>query len=286
MRLEKVEDYSIFERKVTSFKANFPKGSIADNCYLLPDKIGAICSQGRLYQLDTGSSGSLAFLADEGRFYRLYLFAQGREPLNIGAFDKPVLAEVLYQEDKLSSQVGILMEFLENNGFHLHKLNRQFRLPIPDQAVIEEKLEAVCKRCKQSGFMVTAAQFDDFEQIWALWEKFIDPYAFVYTSKDQWRQEIQAGRLQCIKDETGNIVAAQQYSVEQKRSLESHIVVAPTLRGKGLAAVLLYRWLFLAAKAGCTNAFCWIAEDNLASLHLHKEFKRLNKLSAQIVRQK
>ena len=284
MKLKKVDGYSVFESMVHGFKSGFPKGSVSDNCYLLPDKIASICSEGRLYQIDTQSLEHLAFLADEGSFYRLYLFMQGQGPLDFDIPDKPVLAEVLYQEGRLSSQAVALMQRLENDGFHLHKKNRQFRLPVPDRAITEKKLDTMLERCKQHGFTVTTAQSGDFEQIWNLWEEFIDPYAFVYTSRDQWQQEIRAGRLQCIKDAEGSIVAAQQYSVEQKRSMESHIVVAPPLRGKGLAAVLLYRWLFLAAEAGCTNAFCWIAEDNPASLHLHREFIKLNKLSAQYVR--
>ena len=111
MKLKKVDGYSVFESTVHRFKAGFPKGSVSDNCYLLPDKIASICSEGRLYQISAQSLEHLAFLADEGSFYRLYLFMQGQGPLDFDVPDKPVLAEVLYLSlIHISSYSGIQTE--------------------------------------------------------------------------------------------------------------------------------------------------------------------------------
>lgn len=285
MKLDKVDNYLDFEGIVRGFKGKFPKGSVADNCYLLPDKLSALCAQGRFYQLHIQDTDSLAFLADEGDFYRLYLFAQEQAQPHLDKADKPILAEVLYPEGRISPPTKRLLLLLERDGFFLHKTNRQYQLAIPPLPMLEEKLNPMLERCKQYGLTVSNARLADFEQICALWAKLIDRYAFVYTSQEQWLQEIQAGRIQCILNSEGHVVAAQQYSLEKKRSLESHIVVTKSQQGKGLATVLLYRWLFCASQAGCANAFCWIAEDNLASVHLHRDFVASNKLSAQYVRE-
>ena len=111
------------------------------------------------------------------------------------------------------------MQSFEKSGFHLHKTNRQFQQRIPNRTTIEAKLGSMLKNCKQRGFFVASAQMDDFEQIRALWDRLIDPYAFTYISHDQWQQEIQAGRLQCVKDEKGIVVAAQQYSFASTMAL-------------------------------------------------------------------
>lgn len=285
MKLEQVTAKAAFDAAVRQFQSQFPKGSTVHNCYLLPDKIAAVCREGRMFCLPQSDSAQLAFLSDEGAFYRLYLYLHEPQQLQLNAADKPLLVEVMYTEHACSSQIQQLQQALVHVGFHLHKQNQQYCAALEDAAILQEKAAAAMRDCRLQGVTVAAAQADDLEEIFALWKRCIDPYAFVYTSQSQWLQEAEAGRLLCLKDRDGHIAAAQQYSVERKRSQESHISVAPEYRGKGLARVLLTQWQYRAALAGCRNAVCWIAQDNIASQKLHGSFSKLQKISAQYVRE-
>ena len=283
MEFEKIADYSDFEEQVRRFLAGPPKGTVIDNCYLFPAKIAAACAEGRLRRMPEHGQ-QLAFLQKEHGYERLYLYWRSGTQLQLAATQNPVLAEVMYSEGKLSEQTIQLCQALEHNGFFLHKNVQQFSFALTDPAALEQQASELERHCRQQGFLFGAARQEDLKEIFALWDICIDPYAFVYTSQAQWLQEAAAGRLLCIKDQAGHIVAAQQYSVEQKKSFESHIAVLPQYRGKKLAAVLLAQWLHLAAQAGCRNAFCWIAQDNAASLALHRAFIKRNKISMQYVR--
>lgn len=286
MELRQINDAAVFHQAVRRFQAQCPTGSVADNCYLLPHKVAALVAQGRLYQMALQGGQALAFLVDEGPFYRVHLFVPQQEPHHLGRMwaDKPLLAEVVYQDGRMAPRSALLMQALEAGGFQLHQVNRQFRLPIPPLSALQPKLDALHRQSIQEGFTLTSAQAEDFGQICALWKAYLDPYAFSYATPQQWQEELQAGRLQCIKDGTGAVVAAQQFSLEGKTSQESHLVVAPPFRGRGLARVMYHRWLSSAAQAGCVNAFCWIARDNAPSLAFHRDFIPSNKLSAQYVR--
>jgi len=261
---------------VTSYKALLRGsrercGKLAGNCLLMTSAIAAFAGAERLYaeELDAG----VAFYVDEGRYYNLYYFLAPHGILQIEQKDKPVIAEVL---KSASGGSGDAAERLSGGGFVLHKTNLQ--MVCDPVEVTRDRAVALAE-----PYSFGMCEEGDKEAVFALWREHLDvtdvPEEHFHPAPDD--------RIACIYDASGRVAAAHWWHNSGRISEGRHTVTQPGHYRKGLASVLLSRWIEDAKKAGCSRCYTWVSDRNERSLAMYQKngFFHNGKISRQYLLQ-
>lgn len=119
-----------------------------------------------------------------------------------------------------------------------------------------------------SGVEPAPAKPEDTGQILHHMRECFDHLTGCLPTEDELKADILAGGVLCVKGLAGRVEAAIHFKHVGKSSQIRHLSVSQSLRGRGVAGILLKEYLFL---TGWNRALVWTGTDNNAALSAYRK---------------
>lgn len=271
--MEQIFDYQEWVSNLPQNQVN--KGWMS-NLYLMPAQLQTAAKEHRLYG-QVLPSGGFVLLTDEGAYDSLYFKIKSVDEFTFMKREKPVMAELVYQ-DKQWSTMQMLEEMLLAKDFYLRARCVQFAKKLTScenayvhgENAIADSAKTFSK--KYGEYQIIPAVEADKEQILKLWQDLLSPYDFHDSSKAELDENLAKGRVICVRDAAEKVCGASYFDQQGRRFSSRHVVVDPAHQGKGLGAALLAFSEAYGILAGCRNVTGWVALDNDSSLAIHRKW--------------
>lgn len=247
---------------VKGFRAR--KGKPLTNCFLMPDEIAALVSEGRLCAEE--SEDWLLLLCDRDDYSGLYYYtAEGADLQPVKEFlsrvrEKDVFLDAVFRQgrgDMLTPSALITGGIAEE-----YKSYQRMQLSVGeiDFSAVDVSLP--------EGYEMTTA-YCDCEKLSALWKEALDEKSTPLPKEDELKKLSEEGHLYSVLDSQGDLAGVAVLSVSGKQALIQHVSVSPSHRRKGLAAALMSRCFLCAREEELTVLRLWVDCKNLSAVALY-----------------
>jgi GNAT superfamily N-acetyltransferase len=260
--MRRVEDINHFVQLTQTLKQD--KTQIVTNSLLLPGEIERLTALGQMMYLPLPTG--IAFLCDEGAFYRLYYYVDARKQISFEKLDKQVVIDFVYREGRKPDAVTNMQEEWQRCGFTPYSVNRKMSMSLVDY--MQCKPRPLMRNGRQ--FQIIGAEPRHAAEIEALWRAVLDPFNSAIPEGSALLRQIEDGNVFCIiEDDT--VYAADRIQVENRRGSAWQVAVDASMRRMGLGTALQLHNFFTAKKRGCHTFFLWVAEDNTAARMVYEK---------------
>lgn len=218
----------------------------------------ALIEKNNLYYIENGNY--LLFFEDREDFYNLYYFVlksdlfTDTKNLNIG---KPIVADEVYREDKLSLTRDVLLKA----GFTKYLTRSHMQL---------KPIKCISKDMNFSDNVKFACK-DEIDLIFELQNKYIDKYTGNFLFKEEMLKEIKDNLILAIYD-GAEVVGYLRFKINNKNVSLEGIAIAPECRGQGYSKELVKYFIDYLSKEGYNKIDLWVRTDNVIALSLYEFF--------------
>lgn len=245
-------------------------GRLKTNCTLSYEMIERYISMKR-FMYEECESGIL-FFSDEESYLQLYYYLQDGMAFDIKRKSKPILVQNIYMEGKENKFLSFLNMQLQENGFELKDTLRHAVLK--DTDTLFRKLEKSANKIKcileNEKFEFKAVEINQLEEL----KMFMDEieelpfYQYPYFTDEEYIEEANEGKLSCIVNKDGKIIAARHLIVSGKKAY-GWVGIKNEYKGLyGLAPLILYHQLLYLRENNI--AMCsWVKTTNTPSIQYH-----------------
>lgn len=253
-----------FSKTVSDFRKSH--GKILTNCFLMPDEISSLVSDGRISLKEDGDW--LFLIVDNYDYRALYYYTEKDAPLDAVERLAHSLGEnALIIDITLRGKTGDseTLERLVGAGLaeRYKKYIRLFR-PFTEENVVED-----VDFCQGYHTVTTGV---DPKEIVALWKRTLDEKSTPLPREWEVQSLIDNGDLICVVDSNGELSAVMMNTLSRKQQMLWHLSVVENHRRKGLAVALYVKCLVRAQKAGANISRSLVDVNNIPSLTLAKRF--------------
>lgn len=249
-----------FSKTVSDFRKSH--GKVLTNCFLMPDEIASLVSEGRISLKEDG--GWLFLVVDNYDYRALYYYTEKDAPLDaVERFVHSLGENSLIIDITLRGKTGDseTLERLVDAGLaeRYKKYIRLFR-PFTEDNVVEDV-------DFREGYHAVTTGVDP-KAVVALWKKELDEKSTPLPRECEIQSLIENGDLICVVDDNGDLSAVMMNTISRKQQMLWHLVVSENHRRKGLAVALYIKCLVRAQKAGASISRSLIDVNNIPSLTL------------------
>ncbi len=245
-------------------------GRLSTNNLLFPDAIERYLDLGRFYYEKV--TGGVIFFSDEEDFYEALYHISAKEECRFSKKEKPVLIQCMYTNGKKRPDMQAIGRMLESSGFVLAQTLRQGVFEETERiAKVRRSLRGVMKVFDREGFRMMPVSAGQLSEMKAFRKtiKEIPFYQFPYFTDEELVCEADAGRLLCITDKNGRMIAARHLIVNGKKAY-GWVGVEEQYKGTyGLALVFLNHALDYVEREGIKMC-SWVDDVNIPSLQYHE----------------
>lgn len=251
-----------FNETVNSFRNAHEK--TVTNCFLMPDEITALSSEGKLFTAEYDNW--LLILCDREDYSNLYYYTtENSEASFVKDFMKSVGDREIYMD--VVSRMGRgdreTPERLINAGAaESYKTYQRMQLPVKNI-----DFDALTMNVAE-GYRIVS-DYCDYKSIAALWKDSLDERSTPLPLKDELLKLRDEGNLLTVLDVQENLAAVIMTSVTAKQALLQHLVVSKQHRRKGLAISLLNESFLAAREKGLTMLRLWVDCQNSSAITLY-----------------
>lgn len=245
-------------------------GRLKTNCTLNGEMINRYISMKRFFYEECESG--LFFFSDEENYFQLYYYLQDGILFDIKRKNKPILIQNIYQEGKENKFLSFLNIQLQKNGFELKDTLRHAVLRETDKLFekIEKsvnKIACIQKKEKLEFKDVGEEQLEELKIFMNGIEE-IPFYQYPYFTDEEYLEEAKEGKLSCIVNENGKMIAARHLIVSGKKAY-GWVGIDNKYKGLyGLAPLILHHQLIYLRKNNI--AMCsWVKTTNVPSIQYH-----------------
>ena len=276
-----VDNLAQYKSLLAENKQRFAK--VVSNCGLMPASFGSVIAEGRL-TAKIYEKGLCVFV-DEGGYYNLYFFWDLDSPMEDLPKDKPLLAEIMGNEN-WGRRPDMAEEKLLRSGFRRFKKNDQFVLQAEENRVlIEAEYQRRLARLEEIGIRIVPCSTSSLaDQTIALWFSELDPTDI---PQEHTRFPVRENdHVFCAINCEDEVVAAYWWRIEGKGSGEGrHIVTHRDYLRRGIGTALLLCGQTDLLAHGGRRMITWISDSNERSLLLHEHvgFRKTGKTSIQYI---
>lgn len=239
------------------------------NLALLTDEVQRYISLGRMYVLKYNTG--IQILLDEESYYRCFFIWEEGASFGVEKQDKPLLVRLPYKH-RTESATTTLDSMLEKSGFLLKDTSAQIVVDAGgDGTQYQKQFERMRNLIERGNFSVKYADVKDLEQIRALRDadQTFSRYHFTYKTETEWKHSIENGYIRCIYNENGQVVAAQQFDVDDVGIQGEWISVLDEYKNNyGFGMVLAYQSLVYANEKK-KRFYGWVVSANERSVRYH-----------------
>ncbi len=216
----------------------------------------------------------LLFYTDEGNYYHLHIHLAMGEHLAIEKKDKPIMVRTIFKEDvKTEALIEVERDFV-NLGFELYDKSLQIvAQPLEAKDLLKPKCDKALSFLKRYGIKLIYASEEHLVDILKLREEepLLKEYHFAYETPDELQDNIRKGYYRCAVNEQGEILAAQQFSVENGTLQGDWLAVKEEYKVKyGIGSAMAYHSFMYAIEHEIPNYYGWVVRDNEKSLKYHE----------------
>lgn len=185
-------------------------GILKTNCTLARASIQRLVLLERFYyqEIETG----IFFFSDEEAYYQAYYYLQDGVSFTLERKEKPVLLQNIHREESNSPFLVFLQQELVKNGFVLQDTLRHAVLEETDALMhsLEKAAKSAERIFRKKGFVYQRVEEKQLEELKSFMQGIdqIPYYQFPYYTDREYIEESEAGRLSCIVDDAGRILAA------------------------------------------------------------------------------
>lgn len=236
------------------------------NCFLMPDEISAVTSEGRLFAEE--SEDWLLLLCDRDDYYSLFYYTcEDADTTAVAEFvnsvrDKGVFTDIVTRQgrgDMLTPE-----KLIKDGVAEKYKTYQRMQLQLAEKDTDFSPAAVVLPE----GYG-TYTDYCDCEELRALWKESLDEKSTPLPKNEELKKLSEEGHLFAVLDPKGNLAAVVVLSVSGKQALIQHLSVSPSHRRKGIAASLMNRCLISAKKEGITVLRLWVDCENLSAVALY-----------------
>ncbi len=240
------------------------KGKPLTNCFLMPDEISALTSEGRLYTEE--NEDWLLLLCDRDDYYSLFYYtAEESDTAFVKKFVSSVKDKGVFTDIVSRSGRGDTLtpgKLISEGAAETYKTYQRMQLPVKDIdfSVVNVKLP--------EGYTMSR-EYCDCEKLSALWKEALDEKSTPLPVDEELRGLCEKGHLFTVLDSEGDLAGVVVLSVSGKQSLIQHLSVSTAHRRKGLAAALMNRVLLSVKEEELTITRLWVDCENLSAVALY-----------------
>lgn len=185
-------------------------GMLKTNCTLTRTAIQRFLSLGRFFYRET--EAGIFFFSDEEAYYQAYYYLQEGVAFSFVREKKPVLLQDIHREGVSSPFLAFLNRELVKNGFVLQDTLRHAVLDQTDGLLhsLEKSVKSVERIFKKKGFVYQKVERGQLQELKSFMQHIdqIPYYQYPYYTDQEYMEESEAGRLSCIVDDSGRMLAA------------------------------------------------------------------------------
>lgn len=266
-RLKSIDEYKAL---LLQYK-QICRGGYSNN-YLSLDSVNRYISMQRIYYI--ADEYVLMFMTDEERYYRLYVQSNAMADVVIRKKDKPILVRNIYKKDKKADALLNFEDKLKQQGFIGYDASVQIvAKPLEMQDCIQKKYERTITFLKKLGVDIRYGKEEHITEIHNLQKKepLLKEYHFLYETEKEILNNIKNGYYRCAFNESGELCAAQQFSVENGTLQGNWLAVKEEYKVRyGIGTAMAYHSFLYAIEHQIPLYFGWVVRDNIKSLKYHQ----------------
>lgn len=266
--MERVQSVEHYFALITENKKRL--GMLKTNCTLTRQAIQRLLSLGRFFfrEVETG----IFFFSDEEAYYQAYYYLQDGVPFVFVRENKPVLLQDIHREELSSSFLVFLRQELVKNGFVLQDTLRHASLEETDELMnrLEKSVKSVKRIFEKKGFVYQKVERKQLEELktFMLHIDQISYYQYPYYTDEEYIEEAEAGRLSCIVDAEGRMLAA-RHLITVGRSVYGWVGIDDEYKALyGFTPLLLYTEM-LYLHENNLRMCSWVKTTNQPSIQYH-----------------
>lgn len=245
-------------------------GMLKTNCTLTRTAMQRLLSMERFFyrEVETG----IFFFSDEETYYQAYYYLQDGVPFSFVKEKKPVLLQDIHREDSNSPFLAFLNRELVKNGFVLQDTLKHGVLEETDALMnsLEKSVRGVERIFKKKGFVYQKVERQQLEELKAFMQHIdqIPYYQYPYYTDQEYMEEAEAGRLSCIVDAEGRMLAA-RHLITAGRKVYGWVGIAEEYKTLyGFTPLFLYTQM-LYLRENHMLMCSWVKTTNQPSIQYH-----------------
>ncbi len=240
------------------------------NIYLMPSAIDRYIKLQRAYF--EKSEYGVVFYFDEGTYYRVYLYVDGKQKFQISAFDKKMLVRNTYNMKYKNEDLLHVQNRLQEIGFTQEGTSVQ----------IQGKTQELLSNCmsigkytalmEKRGYHCIQPDFSRFGQIEQviIHSEILKDYHLTFRTEQE-KKELEEGSYLCIVNKDNEICAASIAVINFGIAQAEVMAVKEEYKMKGLAPILTYQRLKWLCDRNVSKIQGWILLHNETSLRYHQK---------------
>jgi len=268
--MERLQSLEVYRELLVHYKKICRRGYC--NNYMAMDRVERYIYLQRIYYEKEESS--LLFYIDEGNYYRLYVYLAPEKHLIIQKKEKPIMIRTVYKQNvKSEVLIGIEQDLL-NIGFELYDESLQIvAYPLEMNELLQKKYNKALSFLERYSIKIIYANEEHLPEIIKLREEepVLKEFHFDYETQEELRANIKKGYYRCAVNEQGEVVAVQQFSVENGTLQGNWLAVKEEYKVKyGIGSAMAYHSFMYAIEHEIPNYYGWVVRDNEKSLKYHE----------------
>lgn len=266
--MERVQSVEHYYALITENKKRL--GMLKTNCTLTRQAIQRLLSMERFFfrEVETG----IFFFSDEEAYYQAYYYLQDGVPFVFVRENKPVLLQNIHREEQHSQFLTFLNCELIKNGFVLQDTLRHAILEETDELMhnLEKAVRSIERIFKKEGFVYQKVEREQLKELKSFMQHIdqIPYYQFPYYTDQEYIEESEEGRLACIVDAEGRILAARHLIVVGRRAYGWVGIVDEFKALYGFTPLFLYTQLRYLQEHNVVMC-SWVKTTNQPSIQYH-----------------
>lgn len=254
-----------YNETVSAFRKR--DGKILTNCFLMPDEITKLSSEGKLFSAE--SSDWLFIISDSTDYSNLYYYTiedadtDEAKKLISEINDRALFIDIVSKNsrgDKVTPAKLIAAGIAEpyKNYVRLQQFVKDMNFDKYDTTLAD-------------GYF-WADDYDNYEETMRLWKLGLDEKSTPLPTKERFLKHKDDGSILFIVDGENNLAAVFVLSISGNQCLLQHLCVSPDHRRKHLGDTMIYKSFHYSRDRGVKKFIFWAFEKNVAILTLMKRF--------------
>jgi RimJ/RimL family protein N-acetyltransferase len=254
--LKKVSDFVQFRDLIRPLRRFGRK--VVSSCYLFPSKIEKYICRGKVAYVEIANG--VVFFFEQVDFYSLYFFLplpldddqQNAIPFLI----KPIILDLLFEDEKQFKESLALAEFWRSRGFVPYKKYIRFCLELPPG----DRSSRFTSKFDREKYELDFAARGDMDGIRRLWYESLDPLSTPLPDEQELADLIDTKQIVCVRTKAGELAAVSRPEIRGNIAYNWHTVVDVPHRGQGLTNAM--KSLLYLNYPDVTRFYVWMEEDN------------------------
>lgn len=249
------------------------KGNLKfSNCLFLKQDIIDLTNKNNLFYKFV--ENGIFFFKNNKNLVYLYYYLNSFRNINLNGINKNLMIELV--DRKNSNRAKSHVEEWEKSGFSKYCTNREMILTLS-----EEKKEHIYD--EEKDFTIRLGYLEETDRILKLWAANLDEISMPLPTKDELVKLIKNNQIVVLLANGKKLVGAMQFSIENNRSLFSHIVIDKNFRNKGLGTKMINYCL---KYSSVDKFYLWVNENNKKAIDIYTKlgYEFSTKISIQLLK--